>query len=33
MNDADWNALVIAWGKEDGKRAYDACNWEFEFWR
>jgi hypothetical protein len=31
MNDADWNALVIAWGKEDGKRAYDGCNWEFDF--
>jgi hypothetical protein len=31
MNDADWNALVIAWGKEDGKRTYDGCNWEFNF--
>lgn len=30
-NDADWSALVISWGKEDGKRSYDACNWEFDF--
>lgn len=31
FNDADWTALVIAWGREDGKRPYDACNWEFDF--
>ena len=31
FNDADWTALVTAWGGEDGKRAYDACNWEFDF--
>jgi hypothetical protein len=31
FNDADWTALVTAWGGEDGKRPYDACNWEFDF--
>jgi hypothetical protein len=31
FNDADWSALVTAWGGEDGKRSYDACNWEFDF--
>ena len=31
FNDADWSALVIAWGGEDGKRSYDGCNWEFDF--